>query len=120
MRNSGTSSSSSGATKTNDNPVSEVVTLVKTYVKQNTVDELKPALRFLGFGIPGAVVSAIGGVLVLLGVLRLLQGADGERFSRGFSFLPYVIVVVLSLVGAALAVWRMSKPTLQGRKDRGR
>jgi hypothetical protein len=27
---------------------------------------------------------------------------------------------VLSLVGAALAVWRMSKPTLQGRKDRGR
>jgi tetrahydromethanopterin S-methyltransferase subunit D len=120
MGNSGSSSSSGGGTKTNDNPVTEAVALVKTYVKQNTVDELKPAMRFLGFGVPGALVSAIGGVLVLLGLLRLLQGSDGSRFSRGWSFVPYMIVVVLCLAGAALAVWRMSKPTLQGRKDRGR
>ncbi len=118
MRTSGSPSSSTGRSGSDDNPVTEAVALVKTYVKQNTVDELKPALRFLGYGIPGALLTAIGGVLVLLGLLRLLQGRDGGRFSRGWSFLPYVIVLVVCAAGTGVSFMLMRKPTLLGRRAR--
>ena len=118
MRTSGSPSSSTARSGGDDTPVTEAVAMVKTYVRQNTVDELKPALRFLGYGIPGAVLTAIGGVLVLLGLLRLLEGRDGARFSRGWSFLPYVIVLVVCVAGVGLSFVLMRKPTLLGRKAR--
>ena len=43
MRTSGSPTSSTSRSGSDDNPVTEAVALVKTYVKQNTVDELKPA-----------------------------------------------------------------------------
>ena len=104
-----------GPRRSDANPVSEAIGLVKTYVRQNTVDELKPALRFISFGVPGATLLSIGGVLVMLGVLRLLQGSDGERWSRGWSWLPYVITMAVCLVGAAIAVILIRRPSIARR-----
>jgi hypothetical protein len=104
-----------GPRRSDANPVSEAIGLVKTYVRQNTVDELKPALRFIGFGVPGAALLSIGGVLVTLGLLRFLQGSDGQRWSRGWSWLPYVITMAVCLVGVAIAIILIRRPSLARR-----
>jgi len=104
-----------GPRRSDANPVSEAIGLVKTYVRQNTVDELKPALRFISFGVPGATLLSIGGVLVMLGLLRLLQGRHGDRFTRGLTWLPYAITMVVCLAGAAIAITLIRRPSIARR-----
>ena len=92
--------------------VGDVVDLVKTYAKQETVGPLKSAGRFLGFGAAGAVALGIGGILVLLGLLRLVQ-TELDRTARGsLSWLAYAIVLVVAGLGIALAVSRIKRDTL--------
>ncbi len=80
-------SKSKSAKKANDdNPVSEVIGLVKTYAKQEALDPLGNALRWLGFGAAGAVCLAVGLSLALLGLLRLLQTETGEWFDGNWSW----------------------------------
>jgi sensor histidine kinase regulating citrate/malate metabolism len=50
-------------------------------------------------------------VLVLLGILRLLQ-TEFSAFDGGFSWVPYVIVLVLCLGLAWIALSRVKKATL--------
>ena len=92
--------------------VGDVVDLVKTYAKQETVGPLKGAGRFLGFGVAGAVALGIGGILVLLGLLRLVQ-TELDRTARGsLSWLAYLIVLVAAALGAVLAASRIKRDTL--------
>lgn len=92
--------------------VGDVVDLVKTYAKQETIGPLKGAGRFLGFGAAGAVALGIGGILVLLGLLRLVQ-TELDRTARGsLSWLAYVIVLVVAGAAIALAVSRINRDTL--------
>lgn len=92
--------------------IGDVVELVKTYAKQETVGPLKNAGRFLGFGAAGAVAIGIGGILVLLGLLRLVQ-TELDRTARGsLSWLAYVIVLVVAGAAIALAVSRIKSDTL--------
>jgi peptidoglycan biosynthesis protein MviN/MurJ (putative lipid II flippase) len=92
--------------------VGEVVNLVKAYAKQETVGPLKNTGRWMAMGTAGALALAIGGVLLLLGLLRLLQ-TEWERSARGsLSWLPYVIVLVVAAAAIALAVSRIKKDSL--------
>jgi hypothetical protein len=50
-------------------------------------------------------------VLVLLGVLRLLQ-TELDAFDGGFSWVPYVIVLVICGLLSAVALSRVKKATL--------
>jgi hypothetical protein len=66
----------------------------------------------MAMGTAGALALAIGGVLLLLGLLRLLQ-TEWERSARGsLSWLPYVIVLVVAAAAIALAVSRIKKDSL--------
>lgn len=92
--------------------VGDVVDLVKTYAKQETVGPLKNAGRFLGFGAAGAVALGIGGILILLGLLRLVQ-TELDRTARGsLSWLAYVIVIAVAAAGIFFAVSRIDRDTL--------
>lgn len=92
--------------------VGDVVDLVKTYAKQETVGPIKGAAKFLAFGAAGAVALGIGGILVLLGLLRLVQ-TELDRTARGsLSWLAYVIVLVVAGLAIALAVSRIDRDTL--------
>ena len=95
-----------------DNPVSEVIGLVKTYAKQEALDPLGNALRWLGYGAAGAICLAVGFSLGLLGLLRLLQTETGEAFDGNWSWVPYIITFVAAIAVIGLAVLRMKKPTL--------
>ncbi|MDQ1423894.1 MAG: hypothetical protein QOD72_1392 [Acidimicrobiaceae bacterium] len=99
--------------KTNDeNPLSEVIGLVKTYAKQEALAPLGNALRWLAYGALGAILLAIGFSLALLSLLRLLQTETGKAFDGNFTWVPYVITLAAALVVIGLAVWRIGKPTL--------
>jgi hypothetical protein len=102
------------ASKTNDdNPVSEVVDLVKTYAKQEAFDPLSNALRWLGWGAAGAFALGIGLVLVLLSLLRLLQTQTGDVFDGNWSVVPYAITLVAAGLVIGIAMSRIKKPTLE-------
>lgn len=91
--------------------VGDVVELVRDYAKQETLGPLKGAGRWLALGTAGAVFLGLGLVLVLLGVLRLLQ-TETDAFDGGFSWVPYVVVLVLCVVLSVVALSRVKKATL--------
>lgn len=89
--------------------VGELWQLTKDYAKQETVDPLKALGRFVAFGLPGSVLMGLGTTLLALGVLRLLQDLFDDTLDGYWSFVPYLIVLVLALVVAGLAAWAISK-----------
>lgn len=93
-----------------DPSIGGMVDLVKTYAKQETIEPIKGAGKFLGFGIGGALLTALGGSLLLLGLLRLFQ-TEVDRTARGsLSWLAYLIVLVVCLLFLAVAYVRIVKP----------
>jgi len=92
--------------------IGDVVDLVKTYAKQETLGPVKGAGRWLAMGAAGAATLGIGGILVLLGLLRLVQ-TEWDRSARGsLSWLAYLIVLVVAGAAFALAVSRIKQDSL--------
>ena len=71
----------------------ELWELAQAYAKQETVDPLKNLGRYLGFGLGGSLSISLGAGMLAFGLLRLLQGVDW--FDDGWSFVPYLVVVLL-------------------------
>jgi hypothetical protein len=90
----------------------ELIELVKTYVRQETLGPLRGAGRWLAFGTAAAVVLGLGLTLMTLGLLRLLQ-TEWERSATGrMSWLSYLIVFVVVISLLLLTVTRISKKSL--------
>ncbi|HEY5252945.1 MAG TPA: phage holin family protein [Acidimicrobiales bacterium] len=87
----------------------QFVDLVVAYAKQETLGPLRGLGRFLGFGVGGSVLLAVGLPLLLLALLRALQTETGSTFGGNLSWLPYLITAVAALAVAGLAVWRITK-----------
>jgi hypothetical protein len=93
----------------------DVWQLVVGYAKQETLDPIKNLGRWVGFGLGGALLGSLGAVLLLLGALRLLQTETGEAFDGNLTFVPYVVVLVVS---GAVAAGAMKARERGQRKDR--
>jgi ABC-type uncharacterized transport system permease subunit len=89
------------------------------YVKQELLAPLRGAWRWLGFGLLAAFFVVVASLLFLLGMLRLLQSGS-LPFDGGWSWVPYVFVLLLAIVMVVLSVSRINKPTLNGGQHRGR
>jgi uncharacterized membrane protein len=103
------------------NPVTQVtatVELVKAYARQETVDHFKGMGRWIGFGIVGATCVAIGIVLLIVGILRLVQDLWSDVFYGVWSIVPYLISLVVCLAVVALALSRVKATDVhrQGRQ----
>lgn len=93
--------------------ISEVITLVKEYARQETVGPLRGAGRWLGFGAAGALLLATASVFLVVGVLRLMQNEFASTFSgRWMSLLPYAAALTITAAIIALAVSRIGKTSL--------
>jgi hypothetical protein len=91
----------------------EAINLVKEYARQETLQPLRGAGRWLAFGAAGSVLLGFGSVLLVLGLLRVLQTDTGDTFSgRWMSLLPYLIALVAAAAVIGLAVSRIGKKTL--------
>src|SRR5947209_19186436 len=93
--------------------IAELWRLVLAYFRQETVEAVRNLGRFVFFGVAGSLVLGMGLVLLLLAALRALQTETGPHMQGHWSWLPYVIVLVASLVvaGAAMAGWNKSRPS---------
>tara|TARA_Y100000588_G_C13374833_1_gene552272 strand:- start:12 stop:335 length:324 start_codon:yes stop_codon:yes gene_type:complete len=67
----------------------EVVSTLRAYVKQETVEPLKGLGRYLAFGLAGTTIFGIGGLFLVLATVRILQTTI-NTFQGNLSFLPYL------------------------------
>jgi hypothetical protein len=89
--------------------VAELWELVVAYFKQETTGPLKSLGRVIGFGIAGSLAIGVGVVFIAVGGLRLLQH-ETDAFHGNWSFVPYLIMIVL-LLGMAGIVFRVGTRT---------
>jgi hypothetical protein len=75
----------------------ELFAVSTQYVLQETVAPLKRVVKVLGFGAAGAVTFALGAIIALVGVLRLLQTETGSVFGGSWSFAPYLLTAVFGV-----------------------
>jgi hypothetical protein len=88
--------------------VVELRDLIVAYFKQETIVPVKKLGRYLAFGVAGSMFMGTGVLLVSLGILRLLQTQTGSTFHGDWSWVPYVIVFAVLVVGAAIT-WLLRK-----------
>jgi hypothetical protein len=89
--------------------------LTVDYVKQETIQPIKGLGRFLYMGIAGSFFLAGGILLVLIGVLRLLQTETGTALTGNWSWVPYVVVMVLGIIVIGVAAWRITAGPAQAK-----
>jgi hypothetical protein len=88
---------------------SELLRLVVAYAKQETVDPLKSLGRYVLWGTVGAILLAIGSVLLSLAVVRVLQTELARHLSGDLTWVPYTGGLLFGLAVAGLAVSRIAR-----------
>lgn len=93
-----------GNDKSLPNLATELWDLVRAYAKQETLEPIKGIKRFVAFGLAGSLLLGIGVILLTLAVLRALQNETGSVFDGGWSFVPYILTLVVcaGVIGVAL------------------
>jgi hypothetical protein len=86
--------------------------LVKAYAKQETVDPLSGAGRWLGLGLAGSVLLFLGGISLTLAMLRVLQEETGSTFTGNLSWVPHSLTLVAVMIVISLLVFRITKRSL--------
>ena len=92
--------------------ISGVVDLVKAYAQQETVGPLKGAGRWLAMGTAGAALLGLGGSIVLLGLLRLIQTEWDRAATGSLSWVAYVVVLVVNILLIVLTISRINRDSL--------
>lgn len=98
--------------------VGEVIEVVTTYAKQETVQPLKRAARYVGYGAGGGALTGIGVSLLLLGLLRFVQSEWSRSAEGRLSWLAYLVTLAGVLVLGGLSVWfanRQIKKSILGK-----
>lgn len=98
--------------------IGEIWQLVKDYAKQETVDPLKRLKRVLGLGVPAALLGGFGVFFLALGLLRALQTQTGPHLTGHLSWVPYLVTLVISAIGVAIAIRLISRPNRAEAKKR--
>jgi hypothetical protein len=95
----------------------DATTLVRTYLLQETVDPLRQLGRYVVAGAIGSLFIGIGVLMLLIALLRLLQGETGA-FDGNLSWLPYLIVIVVAALVAVATVARIVTGPARRRRPR--
>jgi hypothetical protein len=98
--------------KNDEASLGDVIEFVKAYAKQETLGPLKGVGRWLAFGAAAAFVMALGLMIMLLGVLRLVQTEWDRAASGSLSWLAYLITFIVTVVLLIVTLLRVKKSTL--------
>ncbi len=81
----------------------EVWTLVRDYAKQETVEPLKGLLSYVKWGLIGSLLVAVGITELVVALLRAVQSEGASVFDGRWSFVPYIVTLVVATVVLLLA-----------------
>ena len=95
-----------------DLSIPELIDYLRSYVMQETVDPLRGVGRWLAFGAAGAFCLGLGLVIVLLGVLRVIQEEWHRSASGSWSWVAYLITLLVAVGLLVLTLMRIKKSTL--------
>lgn len=98
--------------------IGEVIDTVKTYAKQETVEPLKRAGKYVGYGAAGGLLTGLGISLLLLGLLRFVQSEWSRSAEGRLSWLAYLITFAGLVVLGAWSMWfanRQIKKSIVGK-----
>ena len=87
----------------------ELAVLLREYLRQQTVDPAKKLLRWVLFGLLGALLQLFGMAMLMLAGLRALQTETGSTFAGSLSWLPYVVSIGGVGILLGLSVLAMKK-----------
>ena len=100
------------AEKTSGKSDQDVIDLVIAYAKQETVEPLRGAGRWILWGLASMVFICAGVLLVVLGALRLSQDLLGETFATSWSWVPYVVSMCACALVVLIALLQIKKVDL--------
>lgn len=92
--------------------MTDVVESVKAYARQETIEPLKGAGRWLVAGTAAAVCLGLAMVFGSLAVLRLSQDLGGTTLDGSWSFLHYLITLVITGIFVGITFSRISRRSL--------
>ncbi|MEY4995805.1 MAG: hypothetical protein RLZ67_530 [Actinomycetota bacterium] len=92
--------------------VTDLVESVKQYARQETIEPLKGAARWVAVGSLAALSLGLAMVFLALAVLRLSQDLGGAALDGSWSFVHYLITLVVVGVLVALSFSRISQRSL--------
>ena len=73
------------------------------YLREESVDPVKALGRYTAFGCAGSFLVGLGGLLVAVGLLRLLQ----ELFHGTTSWIPYLLITTVGIVIVGLTLLKI-------------
>jgi len=96
-------------------PVDQVGDLfdsVKQYARQETVEPIKGAIRWVGVGSLAALCLGLALVFSSMGVLRLSQDLGGTTLDGSWSFIHYFITLCVVAALVVITFSRVSRRSL--------
>jgi hypothetical protein len=93
-------------------PHEDVLDLVVSYAKQETIEPLRGALRWILWGLASMAFICTGLVFLVLGVVRVSQDVLGESFQHSWSFVSYFVGVLACGIVVAFALSSIKKDSL--------
>lgn len=93
--------------------VSDIVDTVKAYARQETIEPLRGAARWVAVGTAAALSLGLAMVFLALAVLRLSQDLGGTALDGSWSFVHYLIALLVMAVVVGLAIQRISQRSLE-------
>ena len=93
-------------------PHEDVLDLVVSYAKQETIEPLRGAMRWILWGLASMAFICTGLVFLVLGVVRLSQDVLGESFQHSWSFVSYFVGVLACGLVVAFALTSIKKDSL--------
>ena len=89
-----------------------MVDTVKAYARQETLEPLKGAARWVAVGSVASLSLGLALVFVTMAVLRLSQDLGGTVLDGSWSFVHYFITLVVLSILVAITFSRISQSSL--------
>lgn len=74
----------------------DIKDLLVSYAKQETVDPIKGLGRFVGYGVAAMLLIGIGAIELTIALLRLLQTETGSPLTGNWSWVPYLVTLLVA------------------------
>ncbi len=98
--------------KLDDTSIPELIEFIRAYAKQETLDPLRGVGRWIAYGAAGAFLLGLGLVIMLIGVLRLVAEEWPRSATGSWSWVAYLITLLVAVALLVLTLMRIKKSTL--------